>query len=153
MISHGFGRSPTQLGPPSEQTDRHAWHTELAARRRPVFDPPTWSCLDDSPALQDAVRALWVEGFEWFTSARRPHLPPSGAVFSWEQVRHGAEHAAAEHGVSPDAINGGAQVLLVEGSWWRLVAPGAALCSIAAAQDADTVAAILNAVFSSNLAA
>ncbi len=99
------------------------------------------------------MRALWVEGFEWFTSARRPHLPPSGAVFSWEQVRHGAEHAAAEHGVSPDAINGGAQVLLVEGSWWRLVAPGAALCSIAAAQDADTVAAILNAVFSSNLAA
>jgi len=147
-------QAPARPGPPSDQTDRRAWHEELAARRRPVFDPPTWSCLDDSPPLQDVVRAVWGEGFNWFTSARGPHLPPSRHdVFPWEQVRHGAEHAAAEHGVSPDAINGRAQVLIVEGSWWRLVAPGAALCSIAAAQDADSIATILNAVFGSNLAA
>jgi hypothetical protein len=31
--------------------------------------------------------------------------------------------------------------------------PGQALCSVAAAQDADTVADILNAIFSSNLTA
>jgi hypothetical protein len=42
--------------------------------------------------------------------------------------------------------------MVVNGSW-RLVAPGAALCSVAAARDADTVAAILDAVFSSHLAA
>ncbi len=147
-------QAPDRSGRPSEQTDRRAWHEELTARPRPVFDPPTWSCLDDSPPLQNAVRAVWVEGFQQFTAARRQHIPPSSHdIFPWEQVRHGAERAAAKHGVSPDAINGRAEVLMVEGAWWRLVAPGATLCSVAAAQDADTIAAILDAVFSSNLAA
>ncbi len=147
-------QAPPRPGPPSGSTCRRAWFDELAAQRRTVFDPPTWSCLDDRPALQDAVRAVSGEGFGWFTAARDPHLPATRTdVFPWEQVRLGAELAAAEHGVSPEAVNGRAQVLMVEGSWWRLVAPGAALCSVAAAHDADTIAAILDAVFSSHLAA
>ena len=147
-------RAPGRLGPPLAQTDRHAWHEDLTARHHLVFDPPTWSCLGGSPQLQDAVRAMWVEGFQHFTSARRPLIPPSSHhTCPWEQVRHGAERAAAKHGVSPDAINGRSEVLIVEGAWWRLVTPGAVLCSVAAAQDADTIAAILDAVFSSNLAA
>lgn len=147
-------QAPGRSAPPWEQADRRAWQEDLTARHHLVFDPPTWSCLDGSPQLQDAVRAVWVEGFQQFTSARRPYIPPSSHdIFPWEQVRHGAERAAAEHGVSPEAINGCAEVLIVEGAWWRLVAPGAALCSVAAAQDAETIAAILDAVFSSNLAA
>lgn len=147
-------QAPLRSGLPSEQTAHRAWDDDLTSRRRPVFDPPTWSCLDGSPPLQDAVRAMWVEGFQQFTAARRPHIPPaSHDIFPWEQVRLGAERAAVKHGVSPDAINGCAEVLMVEGSWWRLVAPGAVLCSVAAAHDADTIATILDAVFSSNLAA
>jgi hypothetical protein len=147
-------QAPARPGPPSGSGDRRAWYDEFAAQRRTVLDPPTWSCLDDRPALQDAVRAVSGQGFSWFTAARGPHVTTTRTdVFPWEQVRLGAERAAAEHGVSLDAINGRAQVLMVEGSWWRLVAPGAALCSVAAAHDADTIAAILDAVFSSNLAA
>ena len=147
-------QAPDRSGDRPQQTDRRAWHDELTARRRPVLDPPTWSCLDECPPLQDAVRAVWVEGFHQFTAARMPYIPPSRqGIFPGQQVRHGAERAAAKHHVSPDAINGHAEVLLVEGAWWRLVAPGAALCSVAAAQDTDTIASILDAVFSSNLTA
>ena len=73
-------------------------------------------------------------------------------MFAWEQVRAGAERAAVEHRVPPGAVNGCAQVLLVEGSWWRLVMPGVALCSITAARDTRTVPSILKAVFDSYLA-
>lgn len=147
-------KTRAQPGLLSGSTDRQARHDELAALSSAVFDPPTWSCLDGRPALQDAVRAVSDDGFGWFTAARAPRVAATrDDVFAWEQVRLGAERAAAEHGVSLDAINGRAQVLMVEGSWWRLVAPGAALCSVGAAHDADAIAAILDVVFGSNLAA
>jgi len=53
--------------------------------------------------------------------------------------------------VKPGAVNGCAQVLIVEGSWWQLVAPGAALCSLSAARDPETVSIILTNVFDSYL--
>lgn len=147
-------KAPARPGLLSGSTDRSAWHDELAALSSAVFDPPTWLCLDDRHELQDAVRAVSGDGFSWFTAARDPRVPATRTdVFPWEQVRLGAERAAAEHGVSLDAINGRAQVLMVDRSWWRLVAPGAALCSVTAAHDTDTIAAILDAVFSSNLTA
>ena len=143
----------TQVRSSSEHTDSRAWLRELAARYRLVVDPPEWASLADSPALQDAARALWDEGCEWFGPAREPYLPLSGQdVLAWEQVRVGAERAAVEHDVTRVAINGCALVLLVEGSWWTLPTPGAALCSIAAARDAATTPVILEAVFDSHLA-
>jgi hypothetical protein len=43
-------------------------------------------------------------------------------------------------------------VLDVEGSWWRLVAPGTALCSIAATEDPPTARTVLRDAFESGLA-
>jgi hypothetical protein len=67
-------------------------------------------------------------------------------------VRDGAELAVDEHDVTPGAVNGCAQVLLVEGSWWKLPTPGAAVCSIAAARDPTTIPVMLKEVFDSHLA-
>lgn len=145
-------QAPAQLEQPSEQTDQRAWRRQHAARRRLAFDPPEWASLADSHALQRAARNLWIEGCAWFDSAREPFLPPAcHDVFPWEQVREGAERAATEHAVEPGAVNGCAQVLMVEGSWWQLVAPGVALCSIAAARDFETVPIILANVFDTYL--
>jgi hypothetical protein len=42
-------------------------------------------------------------------------------------------------------------VLIVEGTWWEVVAPGAAVCSVSAAADPNSAKAILSAVFESQL--
>jgi len=73
-------------------------------------------------------------------------------VFAWNQVRDAAERAADENEVSPGEVNGCAEVLLVEGSWWHIVAPGIALCSIAAARDPAIAPVILKEAFDSYLA-
>lgn len=144
--------APTQLEPSSQQGSSQNWLREIAARHRTVVDPPQWSSLEGSPALRDAAGTLWIESCRWFGPAREPYLPPSCMdVFAWEQVRDGAERAASEHGVSPGEVNGCAQVLLVEGSWWHIVAPGVALCSITAARDPAIAAVILKKSFDSYL--
>lgn len=146
-------QSSAQLLPPSNETDQRTRRGQHAAQRPLVFDLPEWASLADSPALQSAARDLWVESYEWFGPARENYLPPASRdVFPWELVRDGAERAATDHDVKPGAINGCAQVLIVEGCWWRLVSPGAALCSIAAARDPDTIPIILTEVFDSYLA-
>src|SRR3954454_11686508 len=123
----------TQSKSSSEQTDSPSSLRELAARHRLVVDPPEWATLADSPALQEAARALWVEGCNWFDPARKPYLPPSGEdVFAWEQVRDGAERAVVEPHVPRGVINGCAQALVVEGSCWKLPTPRPSFCSIAA---------------------
>lgn len=137
----------------SEPADPGARLREMAERHRLVFDPPQWKSLANTPALRHGVQELWVEACRWFYPTRQPYLPPSCKdVFAWEQVSNGANRAATQHGVSPGAVDGCAQVLLVEGSWWQLVAPGAALCSVAAARDPRTIPIILGAIFDSHLA-
>lgn len=144
--------APTQLGPLSQQGGSQSWRREVATRHRAVVDPPEWASLEGSPALRDAARTLWTESCRWFGPAREPYLPPCCLdVFAWEQVRDGAERAAGEHEMSPGEVNGCAQVLLVEGSWWHFIAPGVALCSIAAARDPAIAPVILKEAFDSYL--
>lgn len=136
-----------------EPAEPDARRREITERHQHVFDPPQWESLVNIPALRHGAQELWVEACQWFDSARRPYLPPSCRdVFAWEQGRDGATRAATQHGASPGAIDGYAQVLLVEGSWWQLVAPGAALCSVSAARDPSTIPIILGAIFDSHLA-
>ncbi|MDQ2737940.1 MAG: hypothetical protein M3Y35_04795 [Actinomycetota bacterium] len=145
--------APAQLGPPSRQGGSQNWVRGSATWPGPVVDPPEWVSLEASPALRDAARTLWIESCRWFGPAREPYLPPSCRdVFAWDQVRDAAERAAIEREVTPGKVNGCAQVLLVEGSWWQIVAPGVALCSIAAARDPAIAPAILKEVFDSYLA-
>jgi hypothetical protein len=145
--------APTQLGSSSQQNGLQNWVREIATWHGPVFDPPEWASLEGSPALRDAARMLWIESCRRFGPAREPYLPPSCLdVFAWDQVRDAAERAADEHKVNPGKVNGCAQVLLVEGSWWHIVAPGVALCSIAAARDPAIAPVILKVAFDSYLA-
>lgn len=145
--------APAQLGPSLQQASSQSWVSEIAAWDGPIFDPPEWLSLEGSPALRGAARTLWIEFCRWFGPAREPYLPPSCRdVFAWDQVRDAAGRAADEHEVSPGKVNGSAQVLLVEGSWWQIVAPGVALCSIAAARDPAIASIILKETFDSYLA-
>ena len=143
----------TGLRLPSQHSVSQYWLHEISMPPGLTVDPPEWVSLEGSPALRDAARMLWTESSRWFGSAREPYLPPSCLdVFVWEQVRDAAERAADEHEVGLGHVNGWAQVLLVEGSWWQIVAPGVALCSIAAARDPAIVPLILNEAFDSHLA-
>lgn len=142
----------TQLGTPGAGAEERL--REIAARHRLVADPPEWSSLASTPALQRAAGALYVEGCRWADTTRRPLLPPAHRdLFKWELVRDVAEATAAEHKVSVGDINGCALVLMVEGSWWELVSPGVALCSATAATDPDSTVAILRQVLAPPLAA
>lgn len=142
----------TQLEPPGANTEARL--REAAARHRLVADPPEWSSLSARPALRHAARDLYVEACRWFNPASQPFLPPARRdVFAWELVRDVAEATAVEHGVSVGVINGCALVLIVEGSWWELVSPGVALCSVAATTNPDSTVAILREVLTSPLAA
>lgn len=65
----------TQLEPPSARTER--WLQEITERHRLVADPPEWSSLAGSPALQQAARALFLDGCRWAGPASQPWQPPS----------------------------------------------------------------------------
>jgi len=140
-----------ELGSRPEGTDQRRLRRELAERRL-VADHPEWASLADRPALQSAARALWTEGCRWADAARRPLLPPTRHdIFRWDLVRDVAEDCAARNHVGIGAINGCALVLIVEGTWWELVAPGAAVCSVSAAVEPESAKAVLDEVFTSAL--
>jgi hypothetical protein len=71
--------------------------------------------------------------------------------FDYRLIRSIAEQTAADFGVPPDAIDGTAHVLDVQGSWWHVAAPGIVLCSPAVTTDAAGAAELLSAVFASRL--
>lgn len=145
--------APGQLGSAYRQGGAQNGLGEIANWHGPMVDPPDWVSLEGSPALRVAARTLWTESCRWFGPAREPYLPPACRdVFAWEQVRDAAELVAVEHRVSPGQVDGCAQVLLVEGFWWHIVAPGVALCSIAAARDSVIAPVILKEAFNSYLA-
>ncbi|MDA8040153.1 MAG: hypothetical protein M0Z69_13580 [Actinomycetota bacterium] len=147
-------RAKTELGPGPRDAGGEERLRELADRHHRFADSPEWSSLAEWPALQAAARALWRESCQWFSRARQPYLPPARRdVFAWELVRDAAERAAADHQVSPGAVNGCALVLVVEGVWWVPFSPGVAVCSVSAATSPATTAAILAEVFDSHLAA
>jgi hypothetical protein len=142
----------TELGPHGMARDE--WHRRIADLHRQVADPPEWSSLSRCAALQRAVGALYEEGARWIGAARPPFLPPARRdIFEWALVRDVAEATAAAHEVSKGALNGCALVLLVEGSWWELVSPGVALCSVAAATDPAQAATVVRQIFASALVA
>jgi hypothetical protein len=141
-----------ELASRPESTDQRRFWRELAERHRLFVDHPEWASLADRPALQAAARALWTEGCRWADAARRPLLPPTRHdIFRWDLVRDVAEDCAARNHVGIGAINGCALVLIVEGTWWELVAPGAAVCSVSAAVEPESAKAVLDEVFTSAL--
>lgn len=143
-----------ELGPVPDGPGRREWMAEVHRAHARRSDPPDWVSLAEWPELQRGASVLWREAQDWFFPARAPYLPPGRLdVLAWERVRHAAERVAASHRVDLGALNGCALVLLVEGVWWDLVAPGAAVCSVGAALDPEATDAILTAVLTSHLGA
>ena len=147
-------RASNELDSRPEGTDRRLWMREFAEQHRRIVDPPEWTSLAGRPTLQAAARSLYAQGCHWADTAKRPFLPPARHdIFKWELVRDLAEDSAARHQVSVGAIDGCALVLIVEGIWWEIIAPGVAICSVSAAADAESAKAVLNEVFESYLGA
>lgn len=144
--------APRQLGFPSREIASQDLLRGVPAQDGWVVDPPEFLSLAGSPELRHAARTLWSESCRWFGAARKPYLAPSCLdMFAWEQVLDAAERAADKHEVSLGEVNGCAQILIVEGSWWQVVAPGVALCSIASARDPAIVPLLLDGTFDSYL--
>jgi hypothetical protein len=64
-------------------------------------------------------------------------------------IKQIAEDVAFDHHVSLDAVQAKVVVLPVQGTWWRRLAPGAVLCSPAAAVDHATAQVMLRDAFGS----
>lgn len=139
----------------SPSTDQHARMRQRAAELRKVFDPPAFASLANSPALREAVHATFEDALRWVNTRRRALLmPPQGRPdqFDYDTVRAVAEQVARQHQVNPGAVRGRALVLPVESKWWARFAPGAVLCSIAAARDPAVAQVVLTDAFESGLA-
>jgi hypothetical protein len=102
-------------------------------------------------ALQQAVAAGFAEGCRWFGRHRSPEPDTDRACFEWSLVRDVAEDVARRHHVSPGAVRGYAVVLRLDGTWWAGFGSGAAVCSVAAAQDPQTARDVLLEAFESGL--
>lgn len=106
----------------------------------------------DRPQLQEAVRLLEREAVH----GRQPPADeyrsrPTGDLFPRGLVREVAEDVAFDRQVDLARVRGVALVLPLQGAWWHLQAPGAVLCSQAAARDPGAAAALLRGLFSSSL--
>lgn len=130
--------------------DHREWMQGLGRRLARLIDPPKWHSLADRPALQAAAKAAFAEGCRW-ADARLPALrpPARGPLFGWERTRDAAKLVADELGVDVGVLNGCAIVLLVEGIWSEPAPPGAVLCSLQAAEDPETAAAVVRQAFTS----
>jgi len=71
--------------------------------------------------------------------------------FEGSLVKQAAEDVAFDRGVDINDVDGIVLVLAVDGVWSRLLGPGVAICSSAAAADTSSAYALLHAVFTSHL--
>lgn len=137
-----------------ERLDAHADHAARARQRIvervAVFDPPDFSSFAGWPDLRAAARPAFEPYTEWGADRRAagrdgsPHSP-----LDWSLMKQVAEDVAFDRRVSLDAVQAKVAVLPVQGTWWRRVAPGAVLCSPAAAGDPQTAHTLLRDAFDS----
>jgi hypothetical protein len=118
-----------------------------------VWDPPEFPSIAEKQALREVTVRLYPEARRWVDAGPSgPSRLRAEGHFPWATVRDAAVRIAAERGVSQGEVRGRVMVLDVEGLWWRRVAPGAVLCSIAATEDPSTAGTILRDAFESGLA-
>lgn len=136
---------------PRDRNDQISWVRRIAEDGRRLIDPPDFVSLADRPALQQAVVATFGEAVRWADSSRQPARAARPALFAPETVTTAAEQVIDARHVSPDQVHGTVLLLAVDGRWWHLVGPGAAIASQAAADDSESAATILKAVFTSSV--
>jgi hypothetical protein len=126
------------------------WARQAITDRQAVCDPPDFDALADRPALRAAAHAS-VGNFKRWRSTQpvpgrdgAPHSP-----LDWSLMKQVAEDVAFDRRVSLDEVQARVAVLPVRDTWWRRAAPGAVLCSPAAAADPHTAHALLRDAFDS----
>jgi len=129
--------------PMPTEGDVHALIRARVAEREQVFDPPTFSALSDSPALQTAAVAV----FEDFTR----HSSRGRRGFDATLTRDVADALIAELNLSPDRLDASVLTIDVPGHWYRIPGPGTAICSLDLAADPQAAEKLLRAVFVSGL--
>lgn len=142
--------------PPSGEGPFLAWARERSAARDAIGAPPDFSALGDVPALRDAVVRLFPEAHRWLTGreeARARALRERDTTDGHRVLGALAEDVALAHGVGIGAVRGAVVVVSVDGAWWRLVAPGAVVCSPAYIDDAAFADEVVRAAFESGLRA
>lgn len=119
----------------------------VAGERRQVFDPPDWASLSDQPTLRYVAQELLGPGQRWPRLQQGLRVDSDRTQFPWAVVKAVAESLIDELQVSPDALQGCALVLHVEGAWWHRASPGVVLCSYDAAEDPAVSELIVHEAF------
>ena len=102
--------------------------------------------------LRADVRELQRDAQAWFYAHREPHIQPQrDAMRDWEITRDAVESAASELGVEPHLLHADTWLLLVEGDWWQLPAPGQLAYSPAVREDPELFLKVLRSAFRSSL--
>jgi hypothetical protein len=127
--------------------DMTAWLRAMGARKKEVYDPPSFGSLEPMPELRAVVTATFDSALAWCN--RRPR--PDGSFgqrgsFDYQTVRSAAENAA-DSGIALSDVNAVVHVLEVQGMWSYLAGPGCALCSSAVAADRGAADELLRSVF------
>jgi hypothetical protein len=118
--------------------------------RETVFDPPAFSALSDSPALQTAVVAAFEDFRQSNSSDKRVHTRGQRG-FDATLPRDVAEALIAELNISPDRLDASVLTIDVPGHWSHIPGPGTAICSLDLATDPEAAKRLLRAVFASGL--
>ena len=136
--------------PMPTEGDIHALIRARMAERQRVFDPPTFSALSDSPALQTVALAAF-EDFNRQNGTRERRNPRGQRGFDATLTRDVADALIAELSISPDRLDASVLTIDVPGHWFHIAGPGTAICSLDLASDAQAAESLLRAVFVSGL--
>lgn len=137
--------------PPHEAAARAARAAGQAlAGVRP--EPSEYAALAGSPQLQRVVAALFRDGTRFVQHRRRDLLEHDRpAQFPWVLLSGTAERIAAERHVPITSLRAQALVLMVQGNWSRVHAPGTVLTSLGAARDRTVAGELVAQAFTSAL--
>jgi hypothetical protein len=139
----------TDERPAGSELDTRRRLMERARQHQRVADPPAFQSLDDSPALQGAVRSLFEEARTWFRARERAWRPPRAKVFDGRVAKRAAEHVAQTEDVPMGRLRARVQLLLVEGDWWQRPSDGVMLYSPSLLADDAALEQLLRDTFAS----
>lgn len=141
--------SPVSQGNAQERARSHH------AARLALFDWPELSALQSTPALEQAARVSGDDALRFRNAAKLAVLeqlerrePPRPISADLHPI---ADSLVERLAVSPDRLNATIEVLGVAGDWSYQPFPGALLCSMSVAQDAEMIAPLIEATFVSGI--
>ncbi|MFB7886640.1 hypothetical protein ACFCZ3_01235 [Cellulosimicrobium cellulans] len=139
---------------PSGEAAFLGWVRARSVARDAVGSPPAFAALDDVPALRDAVARLLPEAHRALAEREADRAEVLHRRTAADDRRALAAEVARTHGVGIGDVRGAVLVVPVAGTWWRVAAPGAVVCSASAyVGDAAFATEVVRAAFESGLRA